>query len=205
MEALKENIASYFQLLYEYYDSFEYANFEFTGGNSSLIFLIIGFTLGGIIAACIVIYSSIASAPIVNKLIGAKAKDKSSALTLSELKLDRMIHRSALKTGKALRKTVILAEEEKKDGEEEEEKKKENPILKFLNIEIKEKTDFKTARFYIPENKQAGAQNRYAKKGSGPIFFLPAVLLCLILGIAAFFFLPYILQLADNMLSMLKG
>ncbi len=73
----------------------------------------------------------------------------------------------------------------------------------FLGEEEKEKIDFQTAHFYIPEELKHRAEVRFDRRGSGWLFTALTVILCVVATALLCRFLPDIVQLMDNIIGMM--
>ena len=130
---------------------------------------------------------------LIKKLIRREAFSEDSALTLSELELDKFRIRMLLKSSGQLSKIVSRAGEKKYTYEEYVALSKEKGF--------KDTIDFKEARFYISEDGRDRATHIYEEN---EVSVLQTVLLCVLI-VAVFvcimLLMPSILTLINNLLG----
>jgi len=172
-----------------------YDNFAISGtSGATLRNMILAVAAGIILASLMTLYNRRGLGGFVRRLIAEKADSPENAKTLMELGYFRstMIRRE-LARGTALRMVVRSPEKEAFENRETKTPKK--------GIEPAYKHDFMTARFYIPEDLRARAEVRFDLKGSG---WLPTLITIAVTVVAASlmcWFLPDLIQFADNIIS----
>ena len=183
-------------------------------GSGTLIsptLIIVGLFIGLAIAGFGVVYNKKILGGFVRKLLREEIISKEKATTLSEIGYEKKsLIKRAVRTNHALRHIVVCVQEEKyneeiaKKRDEHEQKRKDDPTLpKFKEIEYK--IDSENDRFYIPDDKKYLADIRYDAKGTtwrGAVAF---VIISLIVMIAAIIFVPYILELIDELVGTFKN
>ena len=183
-------------------------NFSFgTGTLISLQTIILGLTVGIIIAAGSSIYSKRYIGDFVRKVIYEECFDAERAKTLYDLGyLKSPGVRNAIKSYGTLSRWIrcveedeYLAEMEKKRAEFDELHKDDKKPPKFEYPEFKR--DLNTMHFYILEKNKYAAEVKFEKKGaSWGAFFLTAIL-AIILCAFVCYMLPDILKMVDNFIS----
>ncbi len=176
--------AELFDYLGERYFSVEFGKYEnfsiSSGAGVTARNIILALTLGIILAVFITAYTRVVLGGFVRTLLANDATSPESAKSLASLGYFRSVSiRRELTRGGSLRMVVRSAEE----------------------VKDPKKTDFTAARFYIPEDLRYRAELRFDKKGSG---WLPVILiatLAIIIAAALCIFLPDVLQLADNIIT----
>ena len=98
-----------------------------------------------------------------------------------------------LKRGSMLRKTVEATEPE---GEAEE---GSAPTKKGIADCLSR------MRFYIPENRRDLAKRRYSAQDASIVSLIVSIVIILTLTVAVYFFLPVILRMVDNFITMTGG
>ncbi len=168
-----------------------YDNFSVSSGTGLVVRnIILALAIGFIAAALMTAYTRVVLGGFVRKLIAADALDASRARSLFELGYFRSVAiRRELSRGSSLRMVV------RSSGEE---------AGAPANARKKPQLDFLTARFYIPEELRYRAEIRFDKKGSGRLTVILVVVAIIITAAALCFFLPDVLQLADNLITVLS-
>ena len=182
-----------------------------TGGLISLQGIIIGITVGLIIASAGTIYNKRYIGSFVRRVISCGCFDAKSAKTLYDLGyLKSPGIRGVIKSGGSLSRWVRCAEEdeflvevEKKRAEFEEAHKNDEKKPKFIEPEFKR--DLNTMHFYIPEEKKYAAEIRFEDKGANVGAFILVVLLSLAICALVCYFLPDLIKMVDNFISVVKG
>ncbi len=180
-------MADFFYNLFHLYDAEEYQALSFTPNTLRIVFLFIWI---GIIAAMIgSFYSNYYLGTFVKKLIDAGASNTESAKTLDELGLSgHFMLKFSLREGSVLRKTVLVANSDNNTDD--------------MTKNVKNKENINELQFYIPEEAQPKAQNRFRVKGNtiGSLIF-SIVIITLIL-ILLLIFGPWLLHFVDNAIAM---
>lgn len=174
-----------------------YDNFAISGtSGAALRNMILAVAAGIILATLMTLYNRHGLGGFVRRLIAAEADSPDRARTLMELGYFRstMIRRE-LARGTALRMVVRSPEQEAfESGEATAEKPKKGGLAIY-------RPNFLTARFYIPEDLRARAEVRFELKGSGWLPALITIGITVIAASAACWFLPDLIQFADNIIS----
>lgn len=183
------------------------SGYKYIGIDSSgLRSIIFGILIGFFIACCMTVFDRRVLGDFVRHVLRNECLSKESAKTLEELGyLKNSIIRGSLRSGVSLRRVVKCVEEEEfladvaRRRAEFEAENKESKGAKFK--EPKFRLDFETAHFYIPEDMKYVADVKFEKKGANFVTLLLALLLFLALAVIAFFAVPELLQMLDNMIG----
>ena len=191
-----------------------YENFNLGAGASSMAqTIILSVAIGFMVAAVMAVYTRTVLGNFVRALLKSEAKDAQSAKDLSSLGFFRSAAiRRELSRGVTLRKVVKCVQEEELLGNKEENpagegEEIENPTpatSKAPSSEVLFKPDFTTARYYIPEDLRYHAELRFEKKGSGWGPMLITIVASIVIAALLSYLLPDILQMADNLISMMS-
>ena len=187
---------------------------NFTIGSGSLVTLktiLIGITLGLILASFMTIYNKRYIGGFVRKLIREECLDSERAKTLDELGyLGKFGVRHAISSSGTLTRWIRCVEEDefyaKQDAERaefEEMHKNDAKPPKFREKEFKR--DTKTMRFYIPEEKKYAADVKFEAKGANWLSFALVVVVSIILCAFLSYILPDIIKMVDNFISVTKS
>ncbi len=186
---------------------------NFTLGSGTMISLrliIIGLSIGIIIASFGTLYTKRYIGDFVRKMIREECLDAARAKTLAELGyLKSPGVRGVIKTRGSLSRWVRCVEEDKynkdlqkKREEFEEAHKGDAKKPKFKEVEFVR--DLNTMHFYIPEEKKYAAEVRFDAEGAhiGGVILVSigAVALCVFLC----YILPDMLKFVDNFISVMK-
>ncbi len=209
---------SLFEELFEYFEETYFSpeipqldNFDFgTGTLISLKTILVGLTIGLILASFITIYNKKYIGSFVRKLLAEECLDKKSAKTLAELGyLKSLGVRQAIKSDKPLSRWIKCVEEdefyeemERKRAEYEEAHKDNPKAAKFKEAAFKR--DVATMHFYVPEDKKYTIDVKYDAKGANWVSFI----LVAVISIAACAFLSYTLpdmiKMIDNFITVVS-
>lgn len=200
-------VDKYFSIDMPYLENFSIK----TGGLVSIQGIIVGIAIGIVIAAACTIYNKRYIGSFIRRVISCQCFDAASAKTLYELGyLKSAGVRGVIKTGGSLSRWVRCAEEDefyteidKKRAEFEEEHKNDDKIPKFVEPEFKR--DLNTMHFYIPEDKKYAAEIRFEEKGANIGVFVIVVIAAILLCALICYFLPDLLKMIDNFISITKG
>lgn len=210
---LWEELVEYFKT--KYFLSYAGIYDNFTIGESSamsIAIIIIGLIVGMIIAVIAGYFRNRTSGVIVRRLTLQSAFSEKDAKTLEELGIENTFGvRFSLRSRSFLRKYVHYVGEPVFSSDSYVNAKKAGSAgdaKRFggYNPYIRDEIDYKNARFYIPEDIRYKAEVRYEQKGIGnsPI----AVLLCIVgliaLGVVCLRVFPTLLQMADNLVTMIS-
>lgn len=210
---------SIWRVLWEYisekYFSVElgtYENFTIeTGGLISISGIIVGLTLGMIVAAGMTVYDKKHLGGFVRKLISEECFDRESAQTLYDLGYYRSPGvRGSLKRGTVFARWVRCVEEdeyleeiEKKRAEFETAHENDAKRPRFKAPEFKR--DCNTMHFYLPEDKRIGAEIKFSSRGANWFVFAIVAVIAIALCIVICRMLPDLLQLVDNFIGLMNG
>lgn len=173
----------------------------------SIRMIIIGITIGIIVAAISTIYTKRYIGDFVRKVIYEECFDKDSAKTLYDLGyLKSPGVRGAIKTGGTLSRWVRCVEEDeflieinKKREEFDELHKNDEKPPKFKAPEFIR--DCNTMHFYIPKDKTYAAEVKFDSRGTniGSVIFVSvaAIVIC----IFACYIVPDAIKLVDNFIT----
>ncbi len=182
-----------------------YTNFSFENSTISLTLIIWGLYAGILIGGIASIYNKWYLGGVVRALLAAECLSPEAGKTLSELGRPAWGMKRALRDGTALRKSVSIAN----PGEclLPSEHKRFGAIRRFFtgSAQPNPKLDLTLARLYVPEEKKYHAEVRYEKKGSAPIWLLIGGIILLVIAVLATFFIPELLQMIDNAITMFKN
>ena len=177
----------------------------------SLRGLVIGLTIGIIIAAISTVYNKRYLGDFIRLLIYRDCLDASRAQTLAELECDRSVGvRNAIKSEGQLARWVRCAEEdefyeaqEQKRIEHEELHKDDKHPPKFRYLTFKR--DCKTMHFYIPEELKSSAEVKFDSKGANWTGVLIVSGIAIAVCLLSCYYLPEVLTYVDNFLSIING
>lgn len=177
----------------------------------SLKWVIIGITIGTIIAAISTVYNKRHIGDFIRRLLYQQCYDAKSAKTLLELEYSGVPGiRAAIRTGGSLSRWVKCAEEDEFYAEAEKQKaefdelhkdEKHPPRYKMPVF----KRDCATMHFYIPEEVKYKAEVKFEKEGVSWLAAIAISVFAIVLGFLLSYFLYDILSLVDNFISFLKG
>lgn len=190
--------------LEERYFSVDFGSYEnFSLGNDAegtVRTIILGIAIGLIIAAGMTAFHRTKWGGFVRKLIKNECLSPDKAMSLMELGEFRSTTlRHELSHGINLRRVVKVVEEKEDEQLTETTLENKESAAKKVN----EKIDFTKARFYIPEDLKYRAEIRFERKGSGWPLFLGAFVIAILFAALACWLLPELLQMADNLITML--
>ena len=190
----------YFTVEFGSYDNFAISGSAGTTARNAILAMAIGIVVASIMTA----YLRNGLGGFVRKLIAEEANSPENAKTLTELGYFRssMIRRELVR-GSSLRMVVRCRETEAcEDAEREGQEIPENEKKTHTGVEKATKIDFCTAHFYIPEDLRYRAELRFDKKGSGWGPVILTSIAVIFVAAALCWFLPDVLQFADNLISM---
>ena len=209
---------SLFEELWEYLEEAYFSpeipeldNFDFgTGTLVSLKTILVGLTIGLILASFITIYNKRYVGGFVRKLLREECFDKSSAKTLSELGyLKNPCISQLIKTDKPLSRWIKCVEEDefneemaKKRAEYEDTHKDDPKAVKFKEIAFKR--DVKTMHFYIPEEKKYAIDIKYDAKGANWVSFVLVSVISIVACAFLSYALPDLIKMVDNFITVVS-
>jgi hypothetical protein len=173
--------------------------------------IIVGITIGIIVASIGTLYNKRYIGDFVRKVISEGCLDAKSAKTLYELGYLKDIGiRNVIKSGGTLSRWVRCVEEDEflasveiKRAEFDEQHKGESKPPKF--VEPMFKRDLNTMHFYIPEDKKYAAEVKFEKAGNSPAAVFLVAIVAVILCVFICYILPDTIKLVDNFISVMKG
>ena len=180
---------------YEKYFNINLKDYSAIGIDLEINKILFFFTVGAILAFVFVGYIRTGIAVALKALLRREAISEESALTLDEMRINTPAVRLALKKISGRLATVIACAGEKKYTYEE-----------YLEISKKkgykeEKTDLKSARFYIREGKKDEAKAIYDRYDSPVFHTVLSCILLIALYTCLLFAMPGILDLLNSALS----
>lgn len=199
-------VETYFTLNLPYFENFSIK----TTGLVTLPNILIGLTLGIIIASACTIYNKRYVGAFVRHMLYNDCLDHNSAKTLYELGYHKNpTIRSVVKSGKTLSKWVRCVEEDEFNADIErkreafaEEHKNDPQKAKFIAPEFKR--DPGTMHFYIPEEKKYAAEIKFDAKGANILTLIIVTVIALVLCAFLFYILPDVLKMIDNFISVVS-
>lgn len=187
----------YFSVEFEVYENFSLGSDAGVTARNMILAIMFGI----IVAAFLTAYTRNVPGGFVRKLLAVEALSPESAKTLSELGYFRStMIRWELSRGSALRMVVRCRELEK----QAENISADGTAIakgKSKKAEKATKIDFLTAHFYIPEELRYRADVRFDKNGSGWRPAIGVALVAIIVAAVLCWFLPDIVRLADNLIT----
>lgn len=212
-------VEHYFSLDFSRYD-----NLNISKTATTLSVVVVGLILGCMLAAFFAVIQKNFGGIPVRLLLSREAHAPKDALTLEELGIHKNLFAFfALKSFLAVKKTVAAVTLEERDaarlnksekktvtGEEKEEAVTKEAIESLAsetlekepNMLIKKKNAKLSAlAFYIPEGLRYRAHFRFDKKGSSLFHAIVATAVFFILIFVLLHFIPYLLQMMDNIVG----
>lgn len=185
-------------ILVEYYSDQLYTNIMYDPLNALLVAVAIG------LAMCAALILSFVSrrraAALVDPLLKMNAVDDATALFPRECgpSFERCV--GMLSPGKMMTKTILSAaaddgQEPQTDGHTKPSGNK-NRVPKSLLL---------ARRYYIPDGKREEAYKRFSADGAKTGSFVVSLILVVLISIAVILFMPQILHIADNIISIIIG
>ncbi len=150
-----------------------------TEGQMTLELVIGALFIGVVIASIAAVYQKQVIGAFVRKLLSEQATGEASALTLTEVGYAKNpFVRQALRDGAPLRKVVTLVDTVPRvEGE---------------------KSDVKTAKFFIAEEQSERAEMQYSGQGSTVLTVILSAVIFLAAAVAAVMLIPYLTGLFDG-------
>lgn len=172
--------------------------------------LIIGITIGLVIASAMSVYNKRHIGSFIRKLISEGCLRPDNAKTLEELGYIKNIGvRSAIKSGGTLSRWARCREEDEfvaaikeQKAKFDEEHKEDAKAPKFIEPEFRR--DCNTMHFYLPEEKKYAAEVKFDDKGARwwavAIVAVAAIVLCAFIC----YILPDAIKMVDNFVTIMK-
>lgn len=210
---LWEELVEYFKMNYFFSYAGVYNNFTIGESSAmSIAIIVIGLIIGMMIAVVASYFHNRTSGVIVRRITLQSAFSEKDAKTLSELGIEPTLGvRLCLRSRSFLRKYVHYVGEPVFSTESYESSKKSGgsgDARRFggYNPYIRDEIDFENARFYIPDDVRYAAEVRYEQKGIGnsPIAAVLSIVGLIALGVICLRVFPTLLQMADNLVTMLS-
>ena len=192
------DIVDYLRERYWEADFGHYENFDFRIPGVTLGQLVIFAMLACLVAAAAAAYQRTYRGQIVRALYAREAFDEASALSLPDLGLGR----KRLLCFELSRPQTVLRKSMRYVGESEH---AFTDARGRVHYRTRERLDFTTTRFYLPEGTRERAAIRFSGKGSDGKSFLLTVLIAIVGGILLIRFLPTLFSFADGILSAIGG
>lgn len=173
--------------------------------------IILALVFGIILASVVTAYTRTKYGDFVRKLIHCGCLSEETAKTLKELEeFQNSSIRRALLRSPTLQKYVVrvlppsnVQMDLSRSEAEELFKQEQNPgMLERIRKRKKEAAEFSVARFYLPEELKAQAEERFERKGSGWSVVLITIAATLVGAALLCRFLPDFVQLLDNLIGM---
>ncbi|MBQ9133047.1 MAG: hypothetical protein IJX64_00790 [Clostridia bacterium] len=173
---LWEGLKEYYTETYFSPDLSAITSFDTTDVQRFLPLMIFGICFGIFIAVCISYYHGQYLGEVVRRLYKLDAFAPECAKPLAEIGCDKFFIRRALRRDTVLAKYVKTADDVKA----------------------------KDARFYIVEEQKYIADKRFKSVRGGMLSLVLAFIICTAVCLILLYFVPDVLQLADNLYNMLK-
>ncbi len=187
-------------------------NFSFgTGSLISLQTIILGITIGIIVASASSIYSKRYIGNFVRKMISEQCHDARSAKTLYELGYIRSLGvRNSIKSYGTLSQWIRCVEEdefhrdlEKKRAEFEALYGNDDKKPKFKEPEFKR--DLDKMHFYLPEERKFDAEVKFEKKGANIWSLILVSVVSIVLCAFVCYVLPDVIVMFDNFITVIEN
>lgn len=214
--SLIRELINYFSEEYFSMELGTYDNFAISGSSGvALRNIILAVACGIILATLMTLYTRRGLGGFVRRLIAAEANSPESAKTLMELGYFRSVMiRRELAKGSSLRMVVRCPEQDAFESGAVSATNDTDAISAEVGVDgagqgsaarrarpLVFRHDFLSSRFYIPEDLRARAEVRFDAKGSGWLPTLITVIATVIAAAAMCWFLPDLIQMADNLIS----
>lgn len=180
------------KLIVSYYSDLQFYNLS-SENTVSLLYMVGALGVAGIWAAIAAFITKRRTGRIVDPLLKRQAVDSATAISPADGGFARRDLLLMLKRGSMLRKTVEATEPE---GEAEKESEATQKGIADCLMRM---------RFYIPENRRDLAKRRYSAEDASIPSLIVSVIIILVLTLAVYFFLPVILRMVDNFITMTGG
>ncbi len=166
-------------------------------GEITVYAIIIGICIGLIIGLIVSYISKKRNAGIIRILIALKADSEESALTVGELEENgTRIAQRFLKTASPLRKYVMCSNSS--TAEKEVSSGFVRALCRIFSREEPKRTDFKEAKFFLPDSKRVPAEVRFDEGKMTAATVIISILLIIGLGIGAMYLVPKLIDMAQS-------
>lgn len=188
-----------------------YMNLELGASDYKHIMItVIAVCIGIIIALIATVFNKRVLGGLVRALIAAEALSPDCAKTLEELGASQsLLLRRAVQKNVNLRRVLrsvgeeaFLADQEQKRQEHEAKRETDRHVGRFRELPYRHKPD--SDRYYVPEELKEMATAKFNAKGASAVSLTLLIFLVCVIFVLIANFLPAILQLADNVVGMLK-
>ncbi len=180
------------KLIVSYYSDLQFYNLN-SDNTISLLYFVGAMGIAGIWAVTASFITKRRTGRIVDPLLKRRAIDPESAISPADGGFAKQDLLLLLKRGSMLRKTVEATEPEGKTDEGSAPSKK--AIADCLS----------RMRFYIPENRRDTAKRRYSAQDANVPSLIVSIIIILVFTVVVYFFLPVILRMVDNFITMTGG
>ena len=182
---------------------YSFDNFDLDLNGSSFQIIIWGLYIGVVLGTLGSILFRVYSGRIIKALINSGADAENSAKTLAELGLSKnFLVRKYLKDDSVLRRSVLICGESHLPPSQN--KFKIFWYETFLRTDIPRKTNFNTAKFYLPEENRSAAELRFREESHPVRNFILAAAGLLAVAIFVSYALPELLTMLDNFITQVK-
>lgn len=178
---LFSELGAYFKEKYFSPDLSAIKNFETYDIQRFLPYIIVGLCAGVFIAICCSYYVNHYLGRVVRALYKQRIFTEKEAKGLSDLGVNEYLIRRSL-----FRDTIV------------------SKYVKSVTP-LESMADAKTALFYLPEETRYTADKRFKETKHGALMIILSFFICLSACFALLLFVPEILQLADNVITMVNG
>lgn len=186
--------------------SYVYNNFELYNPTVSMEMIVWSLAGGLAIGALCSFFHRRSIGRLIRRLVAAGANTPETAITLEEAGHPKdPVLRYVLRSGAPLRSVILCANEDEFVRRAPSDSRGARGLRKLFSVEGEEKvvTDFRRARFYLPEELRIAAETRYDDKGTSVPSLLVSLVLIAAVAAAALYLLPELLTMLDNFLTML--
>ncbi|MBQ9116822.1 MAG: hypothetical protein IJY04_07335 [Clostridia bacterium] len=168
-------------------------------GEIRLEFIIWPIFLGVCIGAFITVFVRVKLGEVVRAIFAKGACSPETACTLEELGVsNRFFIRASLRGKSALRRVVSAVDCSRATGADAEN-------VPLSPIDINEKLDLDTCRFYISDEHRERAESLYDDTNSTVLSAVIAVLLALVIAAVSMFLVPVLMDMFDGMVDSFRG
>lgn len=177
---------------------------------STIRLMIIGITIGLIIASASSVYNKRHLGSLIRTMIKNNCMSPENAMTLEDLGYSKKFGiKNAVKSGGTLWRWARCREEDEYIAEmikkrEEFEKLHENDRKPPKFKELDFKRDVKTMHFYLPEEKRYAAEIKFDKKGFRWSGVIIVAIVSLILCVFICYMLPDVIKYVDNFITLMN-
>ena len=206
------NFLILWEQIVSYYKDMTFYNIEVNA--FQLLGFVFALGIGGVAAIIIAYFAKKRTGKIIDPIIERGAISEKTAITAEEGRFASPKRLAMLTRGKMLRKTVCVIGDDIDNGDRDKDAsaEKDTKVAKgkvkvpsVRELEAAAVARLMTCRFYIPEERREQALRRFSGKRNSVISLILSVLLMIAIAVALYFFLPVVLKLTDNFLTMVGG